>query len=143
MPLAPFHLAIAVDDLDAARRFYGEVLGCRQGRSDCRWVDFDFFGHQLVAHLVDGEPDTPGARGGANPVDAHQVPVPHFGVVLAWDRWQTLSEELTARRLDFIIEPCVRFKGQAGEQATMFIQDPAGNVIEFKAMRNPHALFES
>jgi hypothetical protein len=133
-------LAIPVDDLEAARRFYIDVLQCREGRSDRQWVDFDFFGHQLVAHKVDAAGRVPGPAG-ANPVDGHQVPVPHFGVVLDWARWQALADRLTARAVEFIIEPGIRFQGQVGEQATMFIRDPAENVIEFKAFKDPAQLF--
>lgn len=137
MSLPPFHLAFPVHDLDAARSFYGGLLGCPEGRSAEEWIDFDFFGHQIVAHL------DPAMRpaGHSNPVDGHDVPVPHFGAVLEMDAWQTLADRLSAAGTDFVIEPGVRFRGQAGEQATMFFLDPSGNAIEIKAMRDPKALF--
>lgn len=135
--LSPFHLAFPVDDLDAARRFYGELLGCPEGRSDTHWIDFDFFGHQIVAHLDPGAAKV-GAR---NPVDGHDVPVPHFGVVLAWDDFGALRTRLEAAGVDWVIEPYVRFEGKPGEQATMFFHDPAGNALEFKAFRDPSQLF--
>ena len=130
--LTPFHLAITVRDLASARAFYGELLGCAEGRSAEEWVDFDFFGHQLVCHVV------PGAAGGAghNPVDGHNVPVPHFGMVLEMRDWEALAAQLKAAGTAFVIEPCMRFKGQPGEQATMFLTDPSGNALEFKAFRD-------
>ena len=135
--LPPFHLAFPVHDLDAARAFYGGLLGCAEGRSAEDWVDFDFFGHQIVAHLDPGmEP-----RRHHNPVDSHDVPVPHFGAVLAMDAWQGLADRLTEAGTDFVIAPTVRFRGQAGEQATMFFVDPSGNALEIKAMREPANLF--
>ena len=135
--LPPFHLAFPVHDLEAARRFYGELLGCPEGRSDAHWIDFDFFGHQIVAHLAEGmEP-----RKHSNPVDGHDVPVPHFGAVLDMIRWQGLADRLAAAGTDFVIEPNIRFKGQPGEQATMFFLDPSGNALELKAMANPQNLF--
>ena len=137
--LNPFHLAIAVGDIAKAREFYGGVLGCREGRSDTLWVDFDFFGHQLVAHWVDAPAKK--AQLERNPVDGHAVPVPHFGVVLDWDSWQALADKLTAHRLEFVIEPYTRFQGKVGEQATMFLLDPFGNALEFKAFRDPQDLF--
>lgn len=133
----PFHLAFAVDDLTAARRFYGEILGCREGRSSDRWIDFDLAGHQIVTHLVPGV-----SRDlGSNPVDGHGVPIPHFGLVLAWDDWTALAERLRAAEVGFALEPYVRFEGLPGEQGTFFVRDPAGNALEFKAMRNPDQLF--
>lgn len=135
--LPPFHLAIPVHDLAAARRFYGELFGCPEGRSSTSWVDFDFFGHQLVAHHDPGHRGTPLF----NTVDAHQVPVPHFGVVLAWDDWHRLSDRLRAAHSRFVIEPGIRFAGEVGEQATMFLYDPSGNALEFKAFRDPGRLF--
>lgn len=136
--MSPFHLAIPVDDLDAARRFYGEVLGCPEGRSSARWVDFDLFGHQLVVHLAGGR----SARdAGDNPVDGDQVPVPHFGVVLDWEAWEPFVTRLRTHRVEFVIEPRVRFEGLAGEQRTMFFRDPAGHALEFKSFRNPDQLF--
>jgi extradiol dioxygenase family protein len=137
MTLPPFHLAFPVDDLAAARRFYGEVMGCAEGRSSDEWVDFDFHGHQLVAHLAPGQA---GDRA-SNHVDGHGVPVPHFGLVLAMADWEALAERLQAGGCDFVIEPTIRFKGQPGEQATMFLRDPAGNALEFKAFANPANLF--
>jgi extradiol dioxygenase family protein len=138
--LPPFHLAIPVYDLAAARAFYGDLLGCPEGRSSDRWVDFDLFGHQLVAHLVD-KPAHPDRNAGENPVDGHDVPVPHFGAVLAWDAWHALAERLRAAGTRFVIEPYVRFAGQVGEQATLFLRDPAGNALEFKSFRDPAQLF--
>jgi uncharacterized protein len=132
----PFHLAFPVHDLAAARAFYGGVLGCREGRSSAEWIDFDFYGHQIVAHLA---PDA-GDRG-SNPVDGHDVPVPHFGVVLAMADWRSLASQLRAADTKFVIEPTVRFAGQPGEQATMFFRDPSGNALEIKAMADPTKLF--
>jgi len=137
MSLRPFHVAFPVDDLAAARRFYGELLGCREGRSADEWVDFDLYGHQIVAHLV---PST-GERRATNEVDGEHVPVPHFGVVLAMDEWEQLADRLKGAGVEFVIEPSVRFAGQPGEQATMFLLDPAGNALEFKAMADPAKLF--
>jgi extradiol dioxygenase family protein len=133
--LPPFHLAIRVRDLDEARHFYGALLGCPEGRSSNEWVDFNFFGHQLVCHLTEDYPGKAGSRT-ANVVDGHHVPVPHFGAVLELDRFDALAAALRAARIAFAVEPHVRFKGQAGEQATMFFLDPSGNAIEFKAFRN-------
>ena len=132
-----FHLAIPVHDLAAARAFYGELLGCSEGRSSTEWVDFDFFGHQLVAHLDPGKPQ----RTHHNQVDDHAVPVPHFGMVLEWSVWQGLAERLRAAGVTFVIEPGIRFAGQVGEQATMFFHDQSGNALEFKAFRDPSRLF--
>jgi hypothetical protein len=137
MPLPPFHLAFLVNDLAAARRFYGELLGCREGRSASDWVDFDFYGHQIVAHLAS---DAVRERV-TNPVDGENVPVPHFGIVLAINEWKALAERLVAADVEFVIAPTVRFEGQPGEQATMFLRDPAGNALEFKAMADPTKLF--
>jgi uncharacterized protein len=137
MALAPFHLAFPVDDLVAARRFYGELLGCPEGRSADHWVDFDLRGHQIVAHLA---PDAVWSRA-SNPVDGDDVPVPHFGVVLEMEEWKALAERLRAADVQFVIEPTIRFEGQPGEQATMFFLDPAGNALEFKAMADPAKLF--
>lgn len=136
--LTPFHIAFPVDDLAAARRFYGEVLGCPEGRSSERWIDFDLFGHQIVAHRVDGAVKRNGAD---NPVDGHDVPVPHFGVVLTPERWEALAERLKAHGVAFVIEPYTRFKGEAGEQSTMFFLDPAGNALEFKAFADMGQIF--
>src|SRR5262245_58146969 len=132
-----FHLAFPVHDLQAARDFYGGVLGCREGRSSESWVDFDFFGHQVVAHLHAG---AAGARD-SNPVDGDDVPVRHFGVVLPWEEWEGWVARLRAAGVKFLIEPHVRFRGRAGEQATMFVLDPSGNALEFKAFRDPAQLF--
>jgi uncharacterized protein len=135
--LPPFHLAFPVHDLTAARAFYGGLLGCAEGRSADSWVDFDFYGHQIVAHL---DPRMPPRRH-SNPVDGHDVPVPHFGAVLPMPQWHQLAERLQEAGADFVIEPNVRFAGQAGEQATMFFLDPSGNALELKAMRDPAKLF--
>ena len=137
MSLSPFHLAFPVDDLAAARRFYGEVLGCPEGRSSDTWIDFNLYGHQIVAHLA---PERLAAKH-HNPVDGHEVPVPHFGVVLPMDEWQALADRLRAAGVRFVIEPHIRFPGEAGEQATMFFLDPAGTALEFKAFRDLSSLF--
>ncbi len=137
MTLRPFHLAVIVDDLTAAQHFYGATLGCARGRSDTHWTDYDFFGHQLVVHL--DEEKTPLAA--HNPVDGHDVPVPHFGVVLTMGDWTKLASQLQSAQIKFIIEPAIRFRGQPGEQATMFFQDPAGNALEFKAFADDAMLF--
>lgn len=134
--MRPFHLAFPVDDLDAARQFYGEILGCPEGRSSDRWIDFDFFGHQIVTHLAPGVGDS-----AANPVDGHNVPVPHFGVVLTMDQWRALAERVEAAGIAFGIAPHIRFVGQPGEQATMFFRDPSGNALEFKAFADDAMLF--
>ena len=137
MTLRPFHLAFPVHDLAAARHFYGDVLGCPEGRSADHWVDFDLFGHQIVAHL------DPAARPRAlsNPVDGHDVPVPNFGVVLKMDDWRALAGRVEAAGVPFGIAPHIRFVGQPGEQATMFFQDPSGNALEFKALADDAMLF--
>ena len=137
MSLPPFHLAFPVDDLAAARRFYGELLGCPEGRSADEWVDFDLHGHQIVAHLA---PDAVRARA-SNAVDGEDVPVPHFGIVLPMADWRALAERLEGAGVEFVIAPTIRFEGQPGEQATMFFRDPAGNALEFKAMADPAKLF--
>ena len=135
--MRPFHLAFPVHDLAAARAFYGGLMGCREGRSSDHWVDFDLYGHQIVAHLSkDAQP-----AGVTNPVDGHDVPVPHFGVVLTMADWQALADRLTAAGVSFGIEPHVRFKGQVGEQATMFFTDPSGNALEFKAFADDAMIF--
>ncbi|MHB1023232.1 MAG: VOC family protein [Acidobacteriaceae bacterium] len=137
--ISPFHIAFPVDDLAAARHFYGSVLGCPEGRSSDDWIDFDLYGHQIVAHY---RPRTEPAAGlHHNPVDGHDVPVPHFGVVLTMDQWAQLAEKLKAANMQFIIEPYVRFKGEVGEQATMFFLDPAGNALEFKTFADISQLF--
>jgi extradiol dioxygenase family protein len=137
MDLPPFHLAFPVDDLAAARRFYGELLGCPEGRSAPEWVDFNLYGHQIVAHLALHE----APRRITNEVDGEDVPVPHFGLVLPMAEWEQLAERLTDADVSFVIPPTVRFAGQPGEQATMFLLDPAGNALEFKAMADPAKLF--
>lgn len=137
-PLPPFHLAIPVHDIEAARHFYGEVLGFPRGRSAERWTDWDVEGHQVVTHQVDGYP-RPAA--GTNQVDGHDVPVPHFGLVLSVTRFQELANQLTAAGTEFVIDPHVRFQGEPGEQWTMFFLDPSGNALEFKAFRDISGLF--
>lgn len=134
--LTPFHLAFPVHDLAQARAFYGGLLGCPEGRSSARWVDFDFYGHQIVAHLA----EDCGVRA-HNPVDGHDVPVPHFGVVLEWTRFHALAERLRERGMAFVIAPCIRFAGLPGEQATMFFLDPSGNALEFKSFRDFGQIF--
>ncbi len=138
LALTPFHIAFPVDDLDAARAFYGGLLGCPEGRSSEQWIDFDLFGHQIVAHL---KPSNDKEKQHRNPVDGHDVPVPHFGVVLSMEDWEALAERLRAAGTRFVIEPYVRFKGEVGEQATMFFLDPAGNALEFKAFADLGQLF--
>ena len=133
----PFHLAFPVSDLAATRAFYGELLGCPEGRSSDQWIDFDFFGHQIVAHL---DPLRAATRT-SNPVDGHDVPVPHFGVVLAMADWQALADKLRAAGTQFGIAPHIRFQGEVGEQATMFFCDPSGNALEFKAFADIKQLF--
>jgi len=135
MELRPFHLAFPVHDLDAARAFYSGVLGCGEGRSSREWIDFDLYGHQIVAHLAVGSAEA------SNPVDGHDVPVPHFGVVLPMAQWQDLAVRVQAAGIDFGIAPHTRFEGQAGEQATMFFRDPSGNALEFKAFADDAMLF--
>ena len=135
--LSPFHLAFPVTSLARARAFYGQLLGCSEGRASDQWVDFDFFGHQIVAHLAPAEAGHPGSSA----VDGHNVPVRHFGVVLAMPEWETLADRLRAADTRFVIEPYVRFKGQVGEQATMFFMDPCGNALEFKAFAERSQLF--
>ena len=135
--MPPFHLAFPVRDLAEARAFYGELLGCPEGRSSDHWVDFNFYGHQIVAHLAPGE-----CRAvAASEVDEHQVPVRHFGAVLNLQQWEDLAQRLEAAGTKFVIEPYVRFKGEPGEQATMFFLDPSGNAIEIKAFRSLESLF--
>jgi len=136
MPI-PFHLAIAVHDLTGARAFYGGILGCPEGRSSGRWVDFDFFGHQLVAHLSEEDAGV----GGTNEVDGKQVPVRHFGAVLDWEQFPRIEQRLRYAGVEFLIEPHTRFLGEPGEQATMFVLDPSRNALEFKSFRDPGRLF--
>jgi extradiol dioxygenase family protein len=131
-----FHLAFPVDDLAAARRFYGETLGCPEGRSADHWVDFDLFGHQIVAHLVHER-----STRATNPVDGDDVPVPHFGLLLRPDEWRRLADRLQAAEVEFVIEPHTRFAGEPGEQSTMFVLDPAGNALEFKAFADDSMIF--
>lgn len=131
-----FHLAFPVTDLDAARRFYQDVLGCRVGRESERWIDFDFFGHQITAHLTAAEP-----KPLTNPVDGKAVPVRHFGVILDWAAWHAFAERLRAADVEFLIEPHIRFPGQVGEQATLFILDPSGNGLEFKSFQDMASVF--
>ena len=139
MTLSPFHLAIPVYDLPAARDFYGQVFGLDEGRSASHWVDFGFFGHQLVIHEHPKTPAQDSAH--TNAVDGHDVPVPHFGVVLDWPEWEALAERLRRFEVNFVIEPYVRFAGQVGEQGTMFLFDPCGNALEFKAFKDRSQLF--
>ena len=134
-----FHLAFCVDDLEAARQFYGGLLQCAEGRSTENWVDFDFYGHQIVAHLL---PEGAPRRGGSGQVDGVAVPVPHFGLVLDWPAWRALADRLLSESVHFLIAPEIRFAGQRGEQGSFFLCDPSGNTLEFKAMRHPEALFE-
>ncbi len=139
MSLSPFHLAIPVYDLPAARRFYREVLGLEEGRSSDQWVDFNFFGHQLVIHE---HPKTPSQeQAHTNAVDGHDVPVPHFGVVVPWEHWDNLAQRLHQAGVEFVIEPHVRFRGLPGEQATLFFLDPCGNALEFKSFKDLNQLF--
>jgi uncharacterized protein len=135
--LSPFHLAFPVTSLSQARRFYGELLGCPEGRSSEDWVDFDFFGHQIVAHLSPQE----AGQNATSAVDGHNVPVRHFGMVLDMPQWDALADKLRAANTKFVIEPYVRFKGEVGEQATMFLHDPCGNALEFKAFADRSQLF--
>lgn len=140
MSIQPFHLAVPVQNLDKCRSFYRDILQCEEGRSSDKWVDFNFYGHQFVIHEVekqasyDSEPNS-------NPVDGKDVPVPHFGVVLKWDDWENLAKRLKAHNIEFVIEPYIRFKGEVGEQATMFFLDPDGNALEFKAFKDMSQLF--
>lgn len=133
--LNPFHLAIPVENIEKCRAFYKDVIGCEEGRSSDKWVDFNFYGHQLVIH------EAPISKKESNPVDGHDVPIPHFGVVLDWADWERLANHLKTKNITFIIEPYVRFKGETGEQATMFFLDPSGNALEFKAFKDLEQLF--
>ncbi len=135
--IAPFHLAIPVFNLEECRTFYKEVLGCKEGRSSDHWVDFNFFGHQLVIHFKPQKNEDLHS----NPVDGKDVPVPHFGVVLPWNIFHGFAEQLQEKKIEFIIKPYIRFKGQVGEQATMFLYDPSGNALEFKAFKDIDQLF--
>jgi len=136
--MPPFHLAFPVHDIAVARQFYGDLLGCPEGRSSSEWVDFNFYGHQIVAHLA---PEECNRRGSSSKVDDHDVPVRHFGAVLNLAQWQQLADKLKAAGTKFVIEPYIRFKGEPGEQATMFFMDPSGNAIEIKAFANLDSLF--
>lgn len=132
-----FHLAFPVRDLEEARTFYGTILNCEEGRSSERWIDFNLYGHQIVAHLA---PENEFKKT-SNPVDSHDVPVPHFGIILEMNEWNELGERLKANGIDFVIEPYIRFKGETGEQATMFFLDPSGNALEFKAFADFSQVF--
>ena len=134
--LPPFHLAIPVHNLKDAKHFYGDLLNCSEGRSSERWIDYNFFGHQLVVHL-----DSSNMKKSFNLVDGESVPIPHFGLVLDWNDWKLMREKLENSKIEFIIKPYIRFKGQIGEQATMFFLDPSGNALEFKAFKNINQLF--
>ncbi len=135
--IRPFHLAVPVHDLALARQFYGEIMGCPEGRSSDHWIDYDLFGHQFVVHLNEAmKPDLH-----SNPVDGHDVPVPHFGVVLDWDDWEALAERFSAHDLQFVIAPYIRFKGLSGEQGTFFLKDFSGNALEFKSFKDINQLF--
>ncbi len=136
--IQPFHLAIPVNNLEKNRIFYRETLGCEEGRSSDHWVDFNFFGHQLVIHVQEPQQSL-NSKG--NPVDGKEVPIPHFGVVLEWDVFQDFSKKLKNQNIQFVIEPYIRFEGKTGEQATMFFKDPSGNALEFKAFKNIDQLF--
>lgn len=138
MSLQPFHLAIPVDNIENSRRFYTNMLGFKEGRSDVKWIDYNFFGHQLVIHLD----NTRSRNKNFNSVDGHEVPVPHFGVVLEWNEWLSFSDKITKLKIEFVIKPYIRFKGQVGEQATMFFLDPSGNALEFKSFKKPDQLFK-
>ncbi|OCX54427.1 glyoxalase [Mucilaginibacter sp. PPCGB 2223] len=138
-PVTPFHIAVPVYDLEEARRFYREVLGCGEGRSNTRWTDFNLYGHQFVIHLKPRPISVEQTH--HNPVDGHDVPVPHYGVVLPWEDWEKLRDRLQSMNIKFIIEPYIRFKGLPGEQATMFFLDPSGNALEFKAFKDIGQLF--
>lgn len=139
MEATPFHLAFPIKNIEETRQFYGELLGCAIGRSTDRWIDFNFFGHQLSAHIKPEELDT----AHTNEVDGHAVPVRHFGAVLRWEQWHQLAEKLKDEGIKFVIEPYIRFKGAVGEQATMFFLDPSGNALEFKSFKDPDQLFAS
>ena len=134
-----FHLAAPIKDIEETRRFYGELLGCTQGREAERWIDFDFFGHQVSFHIA----ETDQSNEPTNIVDGKNVPVRHFGAVLEWEDWHSLSETLREYGINFIIEPYIRFKGETGEQATMFFLDPSGNALEFKSFKDPSQIFET
>ena len=134
--LQPFHLAIPVKDLEDTRFFYRDIMGFEEGRSSDQWVDFNFYGHQVVIHMTDNK-----LPAETNAVDGHAVPVPHFGVILDWDLWEDLAIRLKSHEINFDIEPYIRFEGQIGEQATMFFRDPSGNSLEFKAFKDASQIF--
>tara|TARA_Y100000766_G_C18837865_1_gene571425 strand:+ start:354 stop:770 length:417 start_codon:yes stop_codon:yes gene_type:complete len=134
---SPFHLAFPVKNIESTKFFYKEVLGCEIGREDKKWVDFNFFGHQLSAHLKPDELK----KTKENPVDGKSVPVRHFGVILPWEKWESLSKKLIKINTEFVIEPYVRFEGEVGEQATMFFLDPSGNALEFKSFKDSSQIF--
>jgi len=134
----PFHLAIPVNDLVKATNFYENILGCQRGRASDHWIDFNLFGHQLVCHYVEKTPSV-----NTNPVDGDDVPVPHFGVILSFDQFEILADKLKKKNQSFVIEPKIRFAGESGEQRTMFLRDPCGNALEFKAFKNLDSLFSS
>lgn len=136
--LTPFHVAIPVDDVQKARAFYRDILLCEEGRSSEQWVDFSLYGHQFVIHYKPKDPNTTKHH---NAVDGHAVPVPHYGVVLPWEEWEVLSQRLKDHKIEFVIDPYIRFEGQVGEQATMFFLDPCGNALEFKAFKDISQLF--
>ena len=133
----PFHLAFPINDISETKSFYKKILGCKIGREDVKWVDFDFFGHQLSAHVKPDELKNTKK----NAVDGKDVPVRHFGVILEWEAWHSLSERLKDNNISFIIEPYIRFEGEIGEQATMFFLDPSGNALEFKSFKDPEQIF--
>lgn len=135
----PFHLAFPVKDIASTRAFFGDLLGCEIGRSTDKWIDFNFFGHQLSAHVKPEEL----SQAHANEVDGKHVPVRHFGAILEWEQWHTLADKLKAHNTDFVIEPYIRFEGEVGEQATMFFLDPSGNALEFKSFKDPSQIFAS
>ena len=136
--LQPFHLAIPVNDLDSSKNFYHHLLGCKVGRSSDKWIDFNFFGHQLVCHLSEKSSNEI-----SNSVDFHEIPVPHFGLVLSWSDFKSITSDLSEKKIEFLIEPTIRFKDQVGEQAIAFLKDPSGNAIELKAFKNMDNLFRS
>ena len=137
MVSAPFHLAFPVSDLEATKDFFIDVLDCRTGRTSDRWIDFDFFGHQVVAHLAEDQI----IDASTNPVDGRQVPASHFGVILEWSDWHQLADKLKAANIEFLIEPNIRFEGEVGEQATMFFTEPSGNALEFKSFKDTSQIF--
>jgi extradiol dioxygenase family protein len=139
--LRPFHIAFPVRDVQEARRFYGDLLGCPEGRSSESWVDFNLYGHQIVAHYKPPLNDDANTPSHYNPVDGHEVPVPHFGIILTMDDWKALRDRLINANVEFKIAPYIRFEGEVGEQATMFFLDPSGNALEFKAFQDLSQLF--